>query len=133
MSKNLGDINVAKGWVCRPKCNQCCGNVPIPKELFEKHKSKVQREIVECLDLDGEIYPATNDGICVFNMPDCRCAIYSFRPKICRLYGTISDLKCPYIDHRGIARTPAKVRRTQREIDKRVNAQIKQIQKMKLS
>lgn len=130
MNKNREGIDLAKDWVCLEKCNRCCGNVPIPKDIFEKNRDKIQRHIFEELELDGEIYPSTKDGICVFNREDCRCAIYSVRPEICRLYGTIPDLKCPYIDHRGIARTPAKVRRTQREIDRNVTARLNKISKL---
>ncbi|NOR85895.1 hypothetical protein GQ473_07325 [archaeon] len=123
---------MVKEWVCRKSCNECCGNIAFPKAVFEKNRGKIQRPIFEELELDGEIYPATNDGVCVFNKADCRCAIYPDRPEVCRLYGTIPDLKCPYVDPRGVARTPAKVRRTQREINKRVTAQIKQIEKMRV-
>ena len=60
---------------------------------------------------------------------DFKCKIYETRPEVCRLYGTIEKLQCPYIDLRGKIRTPAKMRRATRQINHKVDEQIKTIER----
>ena len=100
------------------------------EKLFQENKHKIQREIKELSRFDDEIIPITEDGTCIFNAPDHTCAIYDSRPEVCKLYGTIPELKCPYVDHRGVARTPAKVRRIQRQNNKMEKMQLEAIRKM---
>lgn len=93
--------------VCPKKCQaDCCGYVPMPKELWEKHKAKAQREYKEVEWNDETILPLTEDLNCPFLDKNYRCVIYNDRPWICKLFGTkeIKGLKCPYLKTDGSKR-----------------------------
>ena len=76
-------------------CTACCGIVPvsekemkaIQKELRRKSKYTIdrlknqKREALECMFVDKDKQ---------------RCAIYKVRPNICRNYGYVKGLECPY-------------------------------------
>ena len=65
------------------------------------------------------------DGLkCVFLNPDTKkCAVYEYRPQVCRDYGIgkFDALSCPYLKSNGKRRTPAMVKRVQRQINKNVD------------
>lgn len=93
-----------------PERGSCCGPVPFEKEFIEKHKDKIQVEIKkEVIDEQG-IYLLTEDLGCVFLDRKTReCTIYEERPEICRLYGTVKDIRisCPYFKPSGNPRSEA--------------------------
>jgi len=118
-------------WKCKENCNaDCCGSIYMDRELVEKNKHKMQRKFKEIKIFDNISFVETEDGKCVFLGWDNNCAIYDQRPQICRDYGQTPELPCPYVDLRGKLRTPAKVRRTQRQIDKNVDRQIAHLEKI---
>lgn len=95
------------------KCNiaickaECCGLVPIPNETINRNLALIQRlytriPVKELLGIDDTESSAVFDNeakCCAFLTQDYRCAIYSERPEVCRLFGTraIPGLKCPHL------------------------------------
>jgi len=63
-------------------------------------------------------------GDCVF-LKNHRCVIYDNRPDVCRKFGVISQLKCPYLRPDGTKRCRQETRRIQREITKSNEKKIK--------
>lgn len=69
---------------CKGLCAGSCG--PIPLAPAEAH-----------LGSNGGLYilnPAT--GVCPNLTPKKRCSIYDKRPLICRLWGMVKRMRCPY-------------------------------------
>jgi hypothetical protein len=64
---------------CKPGCADCCGPVPFGKSEYAKIPEPVLAEGIGC--------PYIGDG---------GCSIYEVRPFLCRIYGTVEDLKCPH-------------------------------------
>jgi len=105
---------------CKKNCGFCCALVPIPKELYEKHKARARpHTIMDCGDLHGSdgdfkakpvphvVVIASEDGIsCAFLGSDKRCLIYEDRPWICSTYGKTDapNLACPYLKPDGTKR-----------------------------
>lgn len=102
------------------KCNcdisvchaRCCYNVPIPKGYLSAHKKKIVNPILrverlgEHESLGGEnVMPFTSEdkdkNKCPFLREDCKCNIYSIRPRVCRDFGTMGDvnnyMRCSYL------------------------------------
>jgi len=116
---------------CKENCGECCGIVPIKKEIWEKNKQKKQREIKEIREIRDEVCIICEGLKCVFlREEDKKCMIYSDRPQVCRNYGIgINDaLSCPYIKPNGRPRSPAMQRKIQRQINHDVNAKLKRIE-----
>lgn len=101
-----------------PKCKaQCCGVVPIPKEIYDRNKDKIQRKANETLDAGDCLIPITADAYCVFLDGDFNCAIYEDRPDVCRKFGDESHpmLFCPYINKEGKERCRQSRRQVERQ------------------
>jgi len=87
------------------KCKgaECCGIVPIESALYEENKDLIAVEITRIQDMDEQfklLY--TDDGLCAFLDREInQCSIYEQRPKVCRLYGKIKKLPCPYLKRNG--------------------------------
>lgn len=112
---------------CKSGCKaECCGNVPLPKTLIKKNKAKIHRKY-DKVELDrGLVYPITKDGSCIFLNKDFDCEIYIERPFICKMYGTIEELQCPYIGLDGKPRTENEVVRIRNEIKSTVDERFSQ-------
>ena len=95
---------------CKTTCNieigsgrckgDCCGPVPIPKEVLDRNRFKIQRPIAQEIEMfPGEFVPLTRDLNCVFLTKDFKCAIYDERPWVCRKFGSGDPsprLQCPH-------------------------------------
>lgn len=71
-------------------CNaECCGVVPIDKDVYERNKEKIQRPIADMrmASIPNHIIPYTEDAKCVFLNKNNRCEIYNERPAGCRFFG----------------------------------------------
>ncbi len=114
---------------CKENCGECCGIVPIKKEVWEKNLAKAQKKIKEVVEIKGEVFAITDDAKCIFLSKRNRCVIYEDRPQICRNYGIGFDdaLSCPYIKPNGSPRSSAMVKRIQRMINHDVDAKVKRI------
>ena len=94
-SKGIVMINWKK--VCKG-CGKCCGPVPFEISRYHNNKDKVQtKERADYLMFPGFVVLSNSDGWCPFLKANKRCAIYHDRPEVCRLFGTIPELKCDKI------------------------------------
>lgn len=92
---------------CLDNCSECCGVVPIPKDLWDKHKNKA-RIVEHFIEDKGDqtIFNFDKDFKCSFLVKG-KCIIYEDRPKICKDYGLIEGLPCPLIKPNGNKRSEA--------------------------
>ncbi len=67
---------------CIEGCTDCCG--PVPWSAYE----------LAAVGLDSPP-PERADGRCAFSLAG-RCDVHEHRPLMCRLYGTVEDLRCPH-------------------------------------
>lgn len=108
--------------------NNCCGNIPIPLELWRMYSKNISVEYkIEVFD--QMIYPKTEDEICVFlDKVKCRCLIYEERPSICAMFGSDPTdnvfLQCPFMNYMGKKRTRQQRRKLDRERAKRIQSMI---------
>lgn len=80
---------------------ECCGVAPMPAELFEQERSRLQRQVV-LMEFPGNHVGAVDENmVCGFLTVDHQCAIYDRRPEVCRKFGDPSEthpmLKCPHL------------------------------------
>jgi hypothetical protein len=102
-------------------CNaDCCGPVPIPKELWEKVKAEAKKPF-KLLEIKGEVVPEPIEGLTCIFLQNKRCTIYNDRPEICRDYGINQWLPCPFLKANGHLRSFANHKRTQRQINHSVD------------
>jgi len=109
---------------------ECCGNIPLSKDLIIKHLDKIQvdikKDIEEKFDLGNELFYVTKDNRCIFlNRTTKRCEIYEYRPEVCHIFGSGIDkdgqenvlLYCPYFKPNGNIWSVAKSKHLQRRIN----------------
>lgn len=122
-------------FIKQGKCKaDCCGAVPIPKQTVKQFEHLQQRKVLEVVEWDSnDILPVTDSGRCVFLKSDFMCVIYDHRPPICKNYGLIPTLQCPYFNMKGRLRSPAKQKRMQRIINHEVEDKMRQLEKIRRS
>ena len=64
---------------CKPGCHDCCGPVP-----FSAWEISLQED------------PKVSSGTGCPHITPQGCAIYDQRPLMCRLYGTVPEMRCPH-------------------------------------
>lgn len=104
---------IEKG-ICK---GDCCGPVPLKKEVVKKFEHLAQREVKEVVEFsDTEVFPITEDLMCVFLDQNLQCVIYDHRPDVCRNFGTTDDvrLQCPHLKQNGNFRSEAQKKRVMR-------------------
>ena len=97
-----------QGFKCISGCGECCGCVPLPPEIITKHIQKLQRPVIEILDVqdtDKGVIALTPDRHCIFLSKERRCLIYLDRPKVCRVFGLTPTIPCWYIKPDGRKRS----------------------------
>lgn len=68
---------------CRPGCTDCCGGLlPIEKSEYL------------CMGRTAEEWQGIEP--CTYMKRGVGCTVYEHRPLICRLFGTVPDLRCPH-------------------------------------
>ena len=115
--------------LCQHCTDTCCGIVPLSEETFYGNIDIVQAEIKDILTENGELYPITIDGKCVFYDREIRkCLIYSDRPQVCKDFATNHKgnimLMCPYYRSNGKRRRPVDTKRLIREVKKIVKRRL---------
>lgn len=123
------------------KCKGCCcGICPIPKEIFDKNKNKIVREVLHIIPRNGPdvpdegisinaiaqekniemVVPLTEDAKCCFLNQDLSCNIYEDRPKICRKFGDESHpfMTCLFQSKEGRIRSRQETRGLERNLEK---------------
>lgn len=114
-----------------PKCKaMCCKLAPIEKEIYERNRDRLVREVLEENEWDGYdplekkvkslVLPFTKDMYCPFLNQDLSCNIYEDRPHVCRTYGDESHhcMQCPYQDKNGRLRSRQETRKILRYEEK---------------
>ena len=122
---------------CKPGCGECCGVIPFEKELYdiavEEGLLQVKpAKVTECRMSDKDptifVFAETEDYHCPFLIRQTKlCSIYSRRPRICRIYGEVTLVLCPYFDTSGRARSESEVRRVKRVVDKQMDGRYKDV------
>lgn len=112
-------------WKCKEGCSDCCGMIPMDADWAKKHEGKAFVQPVEVLAVPGKnnvLIAVTEDGLCVFlDRDNHKCVVYDDRPEVCRDYGVIPDLPCPFIKPNGRPRSPAMVKRMRRRINRDID------------
>jgi Fe-S-cluster containining protein len=67
---------------CRRSCCECCGPVVWSRAEWERLPEYLRRN--------------TSSATCPYLRHDGKCEIYDRRPLMCRLYGAVRRLACPY-------------------------------------
>lgn len=77
-------------YKCDPKCRgDCCGLVPFTRAHLKRFDDKKCKPILELMEFqDKRVVPITSDYTCPFLDNEGRCAIYNWRPKVCRIIGS---------------------------------------------
>lgn len=71
--------------MCQGLCHTSCGLAP----AGEYETARIGRAT-------GRKIATEPCGDCTFLTPEKRCEIYALRPFICRLWGTVENMRCPY-------------------------------------
>lgn len=114
--------------MCKSGCAECCGVVPFNRRTFARLKGKAQKPFKEAV-LGDTVWPSTADGVCVFLNPKKECEVYPNRPDVCRQYGEIAALPCPYFKRDGTPRSEAEIREKSEEIDRQVSSDLRRMMK----
>ena len=78
---------------CRGLCAESCG--PIDMSPAERRRlTELGVDIPAVADILPEVM-AGNPGVCPA-LVDNRCSVYEARPLICRLWGAVQSMPCPY-------------------------------------
>ena len=99
MNKRLEELfgQIPK-FQCEEGCTECCGPVMWGKaedQLINEWLSKRgMRKKKRYIKLDASLVSRA-DLTCPY-IQNARCQIYPVRPLICRLYGAVEELKCPF-------------------------------------
>lgn len=113
------------------KCKErgsCCGITIMPLIFIEKHKDKFQ--VNGKIEISGnEAAVLTDDMACIFlNRITKECMIYEERPEVCKIFGTIDKLLCPYFKPNGNPWSEARKKQIDREYKKRETALFKKVE-----
>lgn len=117
-----------KKGICK---GSCCGIVPIHAPVLYRNRKMWQVELVKQFPTSEGILPVTDDGLCIFlNRNKHKCMIYLSRPLVCRVYGTVKELQCPYIKMNGMVRTKEEQEVMKIKITKDVDDTFKKMKRM---
>lgn len=80
---------------CRGLCQESCGPIaasPVEIRLLAEHGVRIEADPIKALASAFSGAP----------VPDCpalvdgRCSVYDVRPTICRLWGAVPEMQCPW-------------------------------------
>lgn len=98
-----------------PEAQGCCGIMIFNIKLIEKHFNKIEPNSLKIIQENDILSYIYEDNRCPFLDRTTRlCKIYEDRPKICRDYGFIEKLPCPYFKRSGNKRSPESQRKIER-------------------
>lgn len=119
-SKKINPTEPKNIFICKSKCSECCGIIPIHISIYEKHKNKIKRRIKQKHILGDFVVLMTDNLKCAF-LKNHRCLIYEDRPDVCKKYGTCEELPCPYLKPNGHPWSEAKAKQIQKQINRNVD------------
>lgn len=79
---------------CKGLCVDSCGPIsasPLEQRLLAAHDIRLVDPIAE---LTGFVITGTANDCPA--LVDGRCSVYEIRPTVCRLWGAVEDMPCPY-------------------------------------
>lgn len=84
---------------CQGLCSDSCG--PIRPSVSVREVERMERAAGQPLEPGMDAAVAAARGLCRSNdcsmlTEDRRCGVYDLRPMVCRLWGSVENLKCPY-------------------------------------
>lgn len=74
-------------------CGRCCGPVPFEDDFLRRFKRRLQKK-GKRTQLYGKVIIVTDDGMCPFLTDEKLCAVYEYRPLVCKLCGTVPEMPC---------------------------------------
>lgn len=80
---------------CKGKCASCCG--PAPASPLEKER--IRARDVDWVDVTSVSLPTGQvfDLACTaLDQKSLRCRVYEDRPMVCRIWGLVEELACPW-------------------------------------
>lgn len=87
----------AKPFNC-DNCIQCCANVPVTAKEMVAVRRAVRAMPEEQIDRLRE--QQREKGACpLVDVENKRCTIYDARPGLCRMFGYMEKMQCPYNTH----------------------------------
>ena len=95
------------------RCGFCCEPFFMDDELIDQFKGYFSHQIInEVHDRELELTELqTADNKCVFLFPDNTCAIYEYRPEMCRRFGDPDFCECPRVTPDGKLRSESEFKR----------------------
>jgi Fe-S-cluster containining protein len=103
MSNRQRDIRLAKLYArlplidCKGRCSASCGPIRCSRRERNVLERVAGRELTTQTGTtilpDGRREPV---GLCSMLTPEGRCSVYEHRPLICRMWGVVENLRCPY-------------------------------------
>lgn len=87
---------------CKGKCQASCG--PIVMSQVEAERIKAMRPDFITRDMEMRLPSGESVGIgaisecltCPLLTSDGKCSVYPIRPLICRMWGSVQAMRCPY-------------------------------------
>lgn len=79
---------------CKGECHSSCG--PIAMTDVENRRITKRTGIPPATLVEENDQGMITDVKCSLLRPDNTCAVYAIRPMICRLWGIVDALKCPW-------------------------------------
>lgn len=114
--------------LCPEKQGCCCGPTNMHPDLIERHRSKIQGDIIEEVYINPqEVFVITEDFLCIFlDRMTRKCLVYTdpIKPEVCQKFGTQPGndpvLMCPYFKPDGKPRRPVDTKRLRRVVKKQM-------------
>lgn len=70
---------------CKGQCQECCGPIQMSRVEWDRIKGRVGHS------------PRARTLTCpLLILSSGRCKVYAVRPMICRLWGVVEDMRCPW-------------------------------------
>jgi hypothetical protein len=76
---------------CDGRCYISCG----PIEMSDRERQRIRERGVKITPHD-EAYNSIDVFYCDALTAEHRCSVYEVRPIVCRLWGVVEDMKCPF-------------------------------------
>jgi Fe-S-cluster containining protein len=88
---------ITKPFLC-DNCIQCCANVPVNAKEMVAIRRAVRAMPQE--QIDRLRAQKRKDGACpLADVENNRCTVYDARPWLCRMFGFMENMQCPYNKH----------------------------------
>ena len=86
---------------CKKMCADFCGPIGMSEPEVKKIRERVGARPLGIQEVDDGVFlfnPKLSDGClaCPLLTKEKQCSVYSDRPAICRLWGTVKKMRCPH-------------------------------------